>query len=114
MTQRELKQAFREHSEGTQKIEQSDFVIPSEPKILCLGWLSILYLIIQHCLQLIVKYKTNINFQHWTTSSAWLHKICTYPHVRSKLYGVKIDFYQNGLGGGADSNYLLKIFQVGE
>ena len=41
-----IKQAFREHSEGTQSIlkeqsesnqrerEQSDFVIPSEPKIL--------------------------------------------------------------------------------
>lgn len=66
-------------------------------------WLSILYLIIQHCLQLIVKYKTNINFQHWTTSSVWLHKMCTYPHVRSKLYGVKIDFYQNRLE--ANSNY---------
>ena len=74
-------------------------------------WLSILYLIIQHCLQLIVKYKTNINFQHWTTSSVWLQNVCTYPHVRSKLYGVKIDFYQNGLG--ADLK-CLKLFQVGE
>ena len=39
-----IKQAFREHSEGNQKVkstqrtlkEQSDFIIPLEPKILCL------------------------------------------------------------------------------
>ena len=46
MTSESIKQAFREHSEGTQRAlkvhsesnqrerEQSNFVIPSEPKIL--------------------------------------------------------------------------------